>query len=84
MIALNSRQIEILFLCSFRYALSRSTGVSYDISEMLITYKDELPQWAKEQIIRDIEREIERMNESDIENWKRVIMAFNDEGKEDD
>lgn len=75
-IKLNQDELNILCLCAFRYALTRSTGLSHEISNLLIKLKDNLHPWAQEQVMRDIDREISRMNDYDTDNWNKVIKEF--------
>lgn len=75
---MNETELTTLCLCSFRYALTRKTGVSYEISEILIKQKDYLPEWAKQQIVRDIDIELEadKFNKFDHANWMNVVESF--------
>lgn len=68
--------LTTLILCSFRYAIDRDTGVNIEISKIISYYKDEIGDWAKAQIIRDIKRKINVIGfkyAEDLIAWKRVL-----------
>lgn len=72
---LDKRDFTTLSLCAFRYAIDRRTGISYEISNMLLRYKELVLPWAKDQIKRDIEHKIHAYgfeDVSDLENWKEL------------
>lgn len=73
---MNETELTTLCLCAFRYAIERETGVSYEISEILIKHKDYLPEWAKQQIVRDIEHESDIFDKYDHANWVNVVESF--------
>lgn len=68
----------ILCLCAFRYAIERKTGISYEISNILKRFSDEIEPWAKAQIKRDIEWGIEkgRIDKIDMPNWISLLDAL--------
>ncbi len=54
------QEFNTLILCSFRYALGRRTYISLEMAEIIQKYKDKLPVWVKEQMIKDIKESIKR------------------------
>jgi hypothetical protein len=50
-----SEDLCSLLICSFRYALGRSTYISFEISELVKKYHHLLSDHEKTQIIKDIE-----------------------------
>ena len=73
---LDSREITTLCLCAFRYAMDRNTGISYEISNIIMRHADNIYPWAKEQMKRDIERKIVVDGfkyPCDLENWVEMM-----------
>ena len=75
-ITMNQRQLTTLLLYAFRYAIERNTGVSYEMSSILMCHKDELPEWAKHQIVRDIINNKNKFREFDYDNWMSLAKSF--------
>lgn len=64
-----------LLLMSFRYALGRRTAAVGYVADLLITHKDHLPDWQREQIVADIWRAIADGHAGmgcDVTDWRRV------------
>lgn len=70
------RDLTTLCLCSFRYAIDRETGISFEICSIIERHINIIFPWAKEQMARDIKRKIEGegfKHAHDAENWQDLM-----------
>lgn len=67
---------ECLILYSFRYALGRRTYAVSEVADHIVQKWHILPEFYKEQIVKDIEQAIEHNlagDECDINSWLKVV-----------
>jgi hypothetical protein len=69
------REFTTLCLCSFRYAIDRETGISFEICNIIERHINIILPWAKEQMARDINRKLGAegfKHAHDEENWREL------------
>jgi len=63
-------------ICTFRYALGRSTYIVSEVVDELIEHWDEFKEWERNMMCNDINHAIERGvagMEMDVKEWQRVL-----------
>lgn len=73
---MTKNELTTFCLYTFRYALDRETGISREISNLILKYAEGLDEWVKTQIKRDIKRKIDSngfKHVHDLENWKNLM-----------
>ena len=69
-------ELQHFLICSFRYALGRTTYVTSEMSELLVKYWDKLQDWQQDQVLRHIHTAIDQNDagdKCDIHEWMKVI-----------
>ena len=77
---MNNHNLTTLILCSFRYALGRSTYIVQEIADLIIQFKDELPFWVKARICKEISSAYLRKefrSEYDEKTWLKLARDLN-------
>ena len=74
---------ELVAIAAFRYALGRRTYIVSAICEFLISQKDNLADWAKRSVVKEIKTAIDESRAGDevvdVPEWQKVIKAFENE-----
>jgi len=72
---MNTKDLNTLLLCAFRYALGRATYVTKEVADLLYKYGDDMPEFYLVQIMKDIDHAIEHDiagHECDQLEWKWI------------
>ena len=78
---MNEQDQALCMLYAFRYALGRTTTAPTDLCDIIKNNHHLLEDWAKKQMIRDIERAIERNvagTKCDVNVWKDLKEFLSD------
>ena len=73
-------------ICTFRYALGRSTYIVSEVVDELIEHWDEFKVWERDMMVNDIKHAIKlgvAGMEMDVKEWQRVLECNKEAGDED-